>query len=119
MTLGSQICDVLHPCQELFPVVFGFGFFPSLAQAVAFPVSFDDMTPMGEAVEQGSGEPLGAEDLGPLLEGQVGGEHHAVVLICPADDLEEQLGGCFGERNVSHLVDEQQMDALKLFVQAL
>jgi len=29
---------------------------------------------MGDAVEQGAGEAIGAEDLGPLLEGQVAGE---------------------------------------------
>jgi hypothetical protein len=77
------------------------------------------MASMGEAIEEGAGESFGAEDLGPLLEGQVGGEHDAVVLVGPADDLEEQLGGGFGERDISHLVEEQQIDALKLLVQAL
>ncbi len=34
-----------------------------------------------------SGEALGAEDLRPFLEGQVRGQHEAVVLIDPAGML--------------------------------
>ena len=37
----------------------------------------------------GIGESLGAKDLGPFLEGQVHGQHEAMMLIGPADDLEE------------------------------
>ena len=48
---------------------------------------------VGEAVEKGSGEPLAAQDLGPLLERQVGGDNQAGAFVGPADDLEEELGG--------------------------
>ena len=47
---------------------------------------------MSEPVQQGSGESLGANDFRPFLEGQVGREHEAVMLIGPADDFEEQFG---------------------------
>jgi hypothetical protein len=36
---------------------------------MAVPVHLQDVNTVREAVGQGSGEPLGAEDLGPLLEG--------------------------------------------------
>ncbi len=44
---------------------------------------------MSEPVQEGPGESLGAKDLGPFLEGQVGGHHEAVMLIGPADNLKE------------------------------
>ena len=44
---------------------------------------------MSEPVQQGTGKTLGAKDLRPFLEGQVCGQHEAMVLIGPADDLEE------------------------------
>jgi len=44
---------------------------------------------VSEPVQQGAGEALGAEDFRPFLEGQIRGQHKAVMLIGPADDLEE------------------------------
>ena len=43
----------------------------ALFEPVTLAVHLEDVNVVGEAVEQGSGEALGAEDLGPLLEGQV------------------------------------------------
>ena len=36
---------------------------------------------VGEAVEEGSGQPLGPKDLGPLVEGQVGGHENRSSLV--------------------------------------
>src|ERR1035438_9361472 len=44
---------------------------PALLEAIAVAVHLQDVDVVGKAVEQGSGEAFGAEDLGPLLEGQV------------------------------------------------
>ena len=52
---------------------------------------------MSEPVQQGTGKALGAKDFRPFLEGQVRGQHEAVMLIGPADDLEEQFGPRLGE----------------------
>ncbi len=41
---------------------------PAVLEAVAVPVHLQDVDMVGEAVEQGSGEPLRAEHLGPLVE---------------------------------------------------
>jgi hypothetical protein len=60
---------------------------------------------MGEPVEGGSGEPLGAEDLDPGLEGQIAGDDQARALIGGGDDVEEQLGADLGGRDVAQLVD--------------
>ena len=46
---------------------------PALLQTEAVSVHLQDVDVVGEAVEQGSGEALGAEDLGPPLEGKVAG----------------------------------------------
>jgi hypothetical protein len=38
---------------------------------------------VGEAVEEGPGEPFRAEDLGPLVEGQVGGSQDRAAWMRP------------------------------------
>ena len=74
---------------------------------------------MSEPVKQCPGEPLGAEDLGPFLEGQVCGHHEAVMLIGPADDFKKQFGPGFREGNVSQFIDDQKVESLKLFMHSL
>ena len=74
---------------------------------------------MSEPVQQGTGESLGAKDFRPCLEGQVRGQHEAVMLIGPADHLKEQFRTGFGEGNISQFIQDQQMDPLELFEQAL
>jgi len=60
-----------------------------LPQSVTFSIGFQDVAAVGEPIQQGACEALGAEDLRPFCEGQVRGQHEAVMLIGPADDLEE------------------------------
>ena len=74
---------------------------------------------MSEPVQKGSGESLGAKDLRPFLKSQVHSQHEAVMLIGPADDLEEQFGPRPGEGNISEFINHQQMESLELFVQPL
>ena len=54
---------------------------------------------MGKAIEQGSGEPLASQDLGPFLEWQVGGDHQTGPFVSPADDLKEGSAPAFGHRD--------------------
>jgi len=61
---------------------------------------------VSKPVQKGAGEPFGAKDFRPFLEGQVGGQHQAVMLIGPADDFEEQFGSGLGEGNISEFIDE-------------
>ena len=52
----------------------GCGVSPAVPEAVAVAVHLQDVDVMGEPVQQGSGQAFRAEDLGPLIEGQVGGD---------------------------------------------
>ena len=74
---------------------------------------------MGEPIKQCAGESLRTKDFRPFLESQVSGHHQAMMLIGPADDLEEQFGSRLGERNVSQFIDDQEMESLELFVHSL
>ena len=64
---------------------------------------------MGETVQQGAGEPLGAEDLGPLVEGKVGGDQDRPSLVALAEYLEEELRAGLGERDEAELVNDEQL----------
>ena len=65
---------------------------------------------MNEAVQQGAGQSLRAEDLGPLIEGQVGGDQDRPPLVSLAEDLEEELRAGLGERDEAKLVDDEQLE---------
>ena len=93
--------------------------FPGLPQSVTFPIGFQDVASVSESVKEGPGEPFGAKDLRPFLEGQICSHHKTVMFIGLADDLEEQLRPRLGEGNVSQLIDYQQVESLKLLVQPL
>ena len=64
---------------------------------------------MSEAIQQGSGQPLRAEDLGPLVEGQICGDQDRPSLVSLAEDLEEELGSGLGEWDEAELVDDEQL----------
>ena len=51
---------------------------------------------MREPIEQGAGQPLGTEDAGPFVEGQVGGDDSGAALI------EQKLGA--GRREQALLI---------------
>src|SRR5215210_2007570 len=53
-------------------------------QAVAFAVHLEDMDVVGEPVEQGARQALGAEHRRPLVEGQVAGDQGRAALVALA-----------------------------------
>jgi hypothetical protein len=55
---------------------------------------------MGEPVDDRLGEPWIGEHLGPLAEGQVGGHDQRAAFVALGDDLEDELGGALGQRQV-------------------
>ena len=73
---------------------------------------------MGEAIEKGSGQTLGAEHLGPLIEGQIACDDDRSLLVTLAEHLEEQLGAGLRERDEAQLVDDQQFVSAELLLQA-
>ena len=72
---------------------------------------------MSETVQQGAGQPLRAEDLGPLVEGQVGGDQNRPSLVSLTEDLEEELCAGLREWDEAELVDDQQLEAGQLLLE--
>ena len=58
---------------------------------VAVAVHLQDMDVVGEPVQQRAGEAFRTEHLGPLIEGQVGGDQDGAALVALAEDLEEEF----------------------------
>jgi hypothetical protein len=73
---------------------------------------------VGNAIEQGSCEPLGAEDLGPLVEGKLAGDQRRGSLVALADGFEEQLGAGLRQRHVAQFVDDQQFTSSELLLES-
>ena len=61
-----------------------------MLETVAVAVHLQDVNVVGEPVKQSAGEPLGAEHVGPLVEGQVGGDQDGAPFVALAEDLEEE-----------------------------
>src|SRR5262249_9940386 len=77
--------------------------------AVALALDDDGVDVVQDAVEDGGGErAVVVEDLRPVLEGTVGGDHHRPAFVAPADDLEQQIGAVLVDRQIAELVDDQQ-----------
>ena len=72
---------------------------------------------MGQAVQESAGEPLGAEDLCPLVEGQVGGDEDRSSLVALAEDLEQQLCAGLGQRDEAEFVDDEELEAGELLLE--
>ena len=62
-----------------------------MLESVAFAVHLQDVHVVSETVQECAGEPFRAEDIGPLIEGQVGSHNGGPALIALAEDIEEQL----------------------------
>ena len=69
----------------------GRGGSPAALESVALAVHLQDVHVVGEAVQQRAGEPFRAEDLGPLIEWEVGGHQDGAPLVALAEDLEDQF----------------------------
>jgi len=100
--------------------VFGSGFrLAALVEPEAFAVHLENVDVVGQPVEDGAGEALGAEDLGPFVEGQVRGGDDGAALVALRDDLEEERGACLGERHEAQFVDDEQVLAGEGLLKAL
>ena len=79
-----------------------------LPHAIAVAADVDDMAVMQQAIDERSGHDLVAQDLAPLLEAFIGGQHSGCALIAPVDELEEEHGAGLADRQVADLVDDQE-----------
>ena len=91
---------------------------PALLQTEAIAVHLQDVDVVGKAVEQGSGEALGAEDFSPFGEGQVAGDHGGAALVTLAEGLEEQFRAGLGEQHEAMFIDDEQIVAGHLLLEA-
>ena len=67
-----------------------------------------------QAVKQGRGHDVVAEDGAPVLEAAIGGEHGGAFLVAGIDQLEEQVGAAGFDRQVADLIDDQQGDPVNI-----
>ena len=93
-------------------------FAAALFETEAVAVHLEDVDVVGEAVEQSSGEAFGAKDFGPFGEGQVRGQHGRAALVALAEHLEEQFGACLGKRHEAEFINDEQLVAGDLLLEA-
>ena len=93
-----------------------------VGKVVAAAVAGQQMDVVGQAVEQGAGEALADEDLGPFVEGQVAGDQGGSALMALREDLEEEFRAGLGQRDEAEFIADQELDigeALLVAQQAL
>ncbi len=78
-------------------------------EAVAAGAGFDDVSPVGHAIDNGGGEAGVGEGFSPFGERGVAGDGDGCPFLAFGEDLEEQLGGALVEVDVAELVKCQVM----------
>ena len=73
---------------------------------MAFDLDHDGV--VQQAVQQGCGDDVVAEDGAPVLEAAIGGEHGGALLVAGVDQLEEQVGAAGVNGQVADLIDDEQ-----------
>ena len=64
---------------------------------------------MKQPVEDGGGDNGVPEHGAPLADGAVLCDHHGAFLIAPTDELEEQVGRIRLERQITELIDNEEL----------
>ena len=82
-----------------------------MAEAPALVAGVDDVRSVGEPVDDGLREPRVGEHLGPFPERQVGREDQAAAFVSLGEDLEDELGGTVGQRQIAQLVTDKKLGA--------
>src|SRR3990172_4515023 len=83
----------------------------AVLEAPAGVAGLDDVAMVSEAVEHGGGHLGITEDLGPIGEGEIGGDQQGCVLVELADQMEQQLTAGLAERQVSKFIDDNEIVA--------
>ena len=72
----------------------------SPAKTIRLAAGLDDVRPIRDPVQQGFAEPSIGDHLGPLGEGQIGGQDHGGLFGAFRNHLEQELRAHFGEGTV-------------------
>ena len=81
----------------------------ALFEPIAVAVHFEDVDVVGQPVEQCTGQPLGPEHAGPLVEWQIAGDDDGAALVALAEDLEQHLGAGRRQGYIAELINDQQL----------
>ena len=81
------------------------------AEAIRFCAGLQDVSAVGDAIEQRFAQPRVGNDLRPLGERQVCGQHHRRPLGALGHHLKQELGADLCQRDVSDLIDGDQIVA--------
>src|SRR3954452_22951892 len=90
----------------------------ALFEAIAVAVHFEDVDVVGQSVEQRTGQPLGPEHAGPLVERQIAGDDGGAALVALAEDLEQELGAGRRKGYIAEFIDDQQLVTCQLALYA-
>jgi hypothetical protein len=93
-------------------------FAATVLEAVAVAVHLQDVDMVSDSVEQRAGEPLGAEDFGPLFEGKIAGNQRRGTFVALAEGLEEQFGASFRQRHEAQFIDDEKLVTSQQFLKA-
>ena len=74
-------------------------------ESPAVIAGLDNVTVMGQPVEQRGGHLGVAEHAGPFTEGKVGGDDDGSSLVEPADEMEQKLAAGLGKGQISEFID--------------
>jgi hypothetical protein len=84
--------------------------FEAVTESPALVAGVDDVRSMRQAVDDGFREARVGEYLRPLAERQVRGDDQRSAFMSLGQDLEDELSGAVGQRQISELVADQQLD---------
>ena len=87
------------------------GVFP---QAIGVALDIDDNGMVQQAVKQGGGHDVVAEDGSPVPAAAIGGKDGSALLVTGIDELEEQVGAAGFDGQVADLIDDKQGDPVNI-----
>ena len=70
---------------------------------------------MQDAIKDRRCDDMVTEDLTPFTVGFIGGEYRRRLLISAGYELEETVGALTVEGEISHLIEDEEMEFLRLF----